>query len=244
MKTQEKNKNGLIYFLLLLIIILTAFVALGIRQQKEAAEASVRAAKLNPKQVQDIAFGPDHVDDPLSSIQCQKDGNADDGIVAIVNQQLALLPPYLQDAFVREGWGIYVTDKNIGQTYYKGKYNQVMATTNYEEQRILIESRSDAASQSPIHEIGHWFDFYVGLPSYTDTFKSIYQSESASFIRTYGSDCVRDEMEFFAEGFWQYIIDPGRLKAASPGLYQIIHAEYCLSRVLRTWYEYGLSSAL
>ncbi len=225
MKTQEKNKNGLIYFLLLLIIILTAFVALGIRQQKEAAEASVRAAKLNPKQV-------------------QKDGNADDGIVAIVNQQLALLPPYLQDAFVREGWGIYVTDKNIGQTYYKGKYNQVMATTNYEEQRILIESRSDAASQSPIHEIGHWFDFYVGLPSYTDTFKSIYQSESASFIRTYGSDCVRDEMEFFAEGFWQYIIDPGRLKAASPGLYQIIHAEYCLSRVLRTWYEYGLPSAL
>ena len=47
-------------------------------------------------------------------------------------------------------------------------------------------------------------------------------------------------MEFFAEGFWQYVINPGKLRSVSPGLYQFIHLEYCFSRVLRTWYEYGL----
>lgn len=240
MKTQEKKKNGMIYFLLLLIILLAVFALLGIRQQKSAMEDTVTAAKLEPKQVQNVRFGPDHVGEPLSSIQCQKDGNADDGIVDIVNQQLSQLPAYIQDAFIKDGWAVYVTDQNIGQTYYAGKYNQVMATTNYEEERILIESRLDAAYESPIHEIGHWFDFHVGLPSYTEEFAAVYRSESAAFIQTYGSDCVRDEMEFFAEGFWQYVINPERLRQVSPGLYQFINLEYCLSRVLRTWYEYGL----
>lgn len=240
MKTQEKKKNGIIYILLLLVVILAVFVSLGLRQQKDAMDAAVTASKIEPKQVRHIRFGPDHAGEPLSPVQCQKDGNVDDGIVDIVNQQLALLPSYIQDAFVRDNWAVYVTDQNIGQTYYAGKYSQVMATTNYEEQRILIESRLEAASESPIHEIGHWFDFYVGFPSYLEEFSAIYQAESAAFIRAFGSDCVRDEQEFFAEGFWQYIINPGKLQSVSPTLYRIIHMEYCLSRVFRTWYEYGL----
>ena len=130
MKTQEKKKNGIIYFLLLLIVLLAVFVFMGLRQQKEALKDTVTAAKLQPKQVQDIRFGPDHAGEPLSSIQCQKDGNVDEGIVAIVNQQLTQIPAYIQDAFVKDGWALYVTNQNIGQTYYAGKYDQVMATTN------------------------------------------------------------------------------------------------------------------
>ena len=163
----------------------------------------------------------------------------DDGYLDIVNQQLSAIPAYIQDAFVRDNWAVYVTDIDIGQTYYSGKYDMVMGSTNFEEKRILIEDRMDAVYESPIHEVGHWFDLYLGLVSSTDEFKAVYQAESASFIQAYGSDCVRDEMELFAEGFWYYIVDPAGLRTVSPQLYQFLQLRYYQFRIMRTWYEYS-----
>lgn len=192
-----------------------------------AEESAARAAKIPAKEVPVTDQASAENSEPISYIQCQKEGNVSDVFIDIVNQQLSLLPANLHDAFTKDEWSVYVTDINIGQTYYGGQFSQVMATTNYEEQRILIEARQNAVYESPIHEIGHWFDYYVGFPSYSDEFAAVYASESSTFIRSYGSDCVRDELEFFAEGFWQYIVDPGRLKNVCPGLYQFIHDQYC-----------------
>lgn len=239
MKTRKKKKNGLIYLLVLLLFALCIFVFLGIRQQIEAMEQAPVAAELKPWELEVSFSGKDTSEASLSYIQCQKDGYVDDNYVTIVNQQLSAVPPYIQDAFVRDGWSVYVTDIDIGQTYYPGQFDLVMATTNYDESRILIEDRMDAVYESPIHEIGHWFDLYVGFASNTDMFKSIYHTESTAFIQAYGSDCVRNEMEFFAEGFWYYIIDPASLQAVSPQLYQFIRSMYNNFRIWRTWYEYS-----
>lgn len=238
MNTHRKRQNLLIYFLTLLVVVLGIFVFLGICQQKAAMEFAITCAKLERKEPHVAFSGKDISKNSLSVIQCQVDGNVDNNVVKIVNQQLALVPAYIQDAFVRNEWGVYVTDINIGQTYYNGKFARVMASTNYEEKRILIESRLDAAYESPIHEVGHWFDLYLGFVTDSPEFTAIYSSESAAFIRSYGSDCVRDEMEFFSEGFWQYVIAPEQLKATSPQLYDFIHENYCLFRIQRTWYEY------
>ena len=239
MSTRKKKKNGLVYLLLLILLVLCIFIFLGIKQQKDALAARPMAAKLEPWKL-DVAFsGKDFSEASLSQIQCQKDGYVDDSYVEIVNQQLSVIPSYLQDAFVKDGWSVYVTELDIGQTYYPGQFDMVMATTNYDESRILIEDRMDAVRESPIHEVGHWFDIYLGLVSNTEIFTGIYNEESAAFIRAYGTDCVRDEMEFFAEGFLYYIVNPAKLQSVSPQLYQFIHSLYCYFRIHRTWYEYS-----
>lgn len=237
--TRKTGARRLVCFLIVLSVIL--FGAAGFlfyRQQKEE-ESAVHFAKLKTPKAQITYEGMDLRDDSVTYIQCQRDGNVDDGIVEIVNQQLSLLPANIHNMFTNDGWSVYVTDKNIDQTYYDGQYGKVMATTNYDEKRILIESRLDAAYESPIHEIGHWFDLFMGLVTEMPEFDAIYAAESATFIASYGSDCVRDKMEFFAEGFWQYIADPGRLLAVCPNLYQFIKAEYCRLCVWTTWYQYS-----
>ncbi len=236
-KTESKKNRGLLYILILLFIMLGIAGYLVYIHQKEAMEAALTGAKIPEKQVQ-ITYA-DIDSQSVSSIQCQRDGNADGNIVDIVNQQISSVPAVVQNAFVENGWAIYVTDMNIGQTYYAGEYSQVMATTNYEEQRILIESRLDAAYESPIHEIGHWFDYYLGFPSSREEFAAIYNAESGSFIRTYGSTCIRDVMEFFAEGFWQYTVNPGRLQSVSPELYRFIKRQYCQLYIWTTWIQYS-----
>lgn len=239
MGTRKKKKNGLIYVLLLILLVLFVFVFLGIKQQTEAIASRALAAKLTPWQSKAAFSGKDLSEASLARIQCQKDGYVDDSYVELVNQQLSAIPLYIQNAFVQDGWSMYVTDIDIGETYYPGQFDMVMATTNYDESRILIEDRMDAVSESPIHEVGHWFDLYLGFVSNTDIFTGIYNEESGAFIRAYGTDCVWDEMEFFAEGFWYYIIDPARLQSVSPQLYQYIHSLYCYFRINRTWYEYS-----
>lgn len=221
------TKKRLLLFLILPAVILCTSGCQKVMIQRSSDKSAVLAAKIPAKEVPVTDQASEGESESISYIQCQKDGNVDDTFIDIVNQQLSLLPANLHNAFTKDGWSIYVTDINIGQTYYKGQFSQVMATTNYEEQRILIEARRAAAYESPIHEIGHWFDYYVGLPSYSEEFTAVYAAESGTFIRSYGSACVRDELEFFAEGFWQYIIDPGRLKNICPGLYQFIHDQYC-----------------
>lgn len=238
-KKTQKKKNRLLYLLLLVIAALCIFIYMGVRQQIEAAEAEAAGAKLEPWKLKAAFSGKDVSEASLSYIQCRKDGYVDDSYVEIVNQQLSAIPAYIQDAFVRDNWAVYVTDIDIGQTYYPGQFDMVMASTNYEEKRILIEDRMDAVYESPIHEVGHWFDLYLGFVSNTDEFKAVYQAESAAFIRAYGSDCVRDEMELFAEGFWHYVLNPAGLQAVSPQLYQFLHRNYCRFRIWRTWYEYS-----
>ncbi len=239
METRKKKKNGLLYLLLLIAIALCIFIYIGIRQQIETINSETIGAKLEPWQIQVSFSGKDISAASLSYMQCQKDGSVDNSYVDIVNQQLAAIPPYIQDAFVRDQWAVYVTDMDIGQTYYPGQFDMVMASTNYEEKRILIEDRMDAVYESPIHEVGHWFDLYLGFVSNTSDFQAVYQAESAAFIRAFGSDCVRDEMELFAEGFWYYLQNPTGLQAVSPQLYQFIHHNYCQFRIWRTWYEYS-----
>lgn len=245
--TRKRQTHRLLYFLLILPVVLFGIAGFFFYRQQKAEESAVHFAKLKARQAQITYEGTDLRDDSVTYIQCRKDGQVDDGIVEIVNQQLSLLPENIHNLFTNDEWSVYVTDMDIDKTYYEGKYGKVMATTNYNEKRILIESRLDAAYESPIHEIGHWFDVFMGLVTDLPEFDGIYEAEAGTFIQIYGSDCIRDKMEFFAEGFWQYILNPGRLKSVCPDLYQFIKTEYCRLCVWTTWYQYhrffaGLSS--
>lgn len=152
-------------------------------------------------------------------ILCKKDGNVDDVFVEKVNQELNKLPQNIKTAFLKDGWDIYVTDMDINLTYYDGKYGGVMGSTNYREGRILIEDREEAVTQAPLHEIGHWLDFHHGYITDTNPFLNVFASDYGSFVNAYDISTIYDRKELFAEGFWQYIINPQKLEMTAPNLY-------------------------
>ena len=66
-----------------------------------------------------------------------------------------------------------------------------------------------------IHEMGHMYDYYRGLPSRGSRFNSIYQAERHIFSNYYGSS----SNEFFAESFRMYITEPSNLARKAPKTY-------------------------
>lgn len=154
---------------------------------------------------------------------CEINGNVDTYWSSVVNQTLSILPNGIIQAFKDSGWHIYVTDMNIDATYYNSQFGAVMATTNYGEYRILVEDRNDAVIESPVHEFGHWFDWYNGYTTNSSEFDNIYNTETSAFKNAFLVNFYYDKMELFAEGFAKYFEDPNTLANNCPQLYNYLN---------------------
>lgn len=157
---------------------------------------------------------------------CEMDGYVAPYYVDIINEELSVLPEHILENFKRDGWHLYCTDKDIDDTWYGGQYGAVCGTTNYEEKAIYLEDREKAVHETPIHEFGHYFDSCFDFISLTPEFKAIYQAESESFCNTFIIDFHYDCQEFFAEGFYKYLIQPDVLCRSCPQLY------WCMDRLV------------
>lgn len=154
--------------------------------------------------------------------QAVPDGNVNELFVNAVNDQIAQLSETFQQEMLDADLTIYVTDKDIDETFCDGAYGSVQGITLRSTDgrtTIYIEDRQKAVENAPIHEIGHWYDDYGGFLSYQDTFEQIYEQESDAFCQTFVVDFYYDKGEFFAEGFWKYWTEPDRLKASCPALF-------------------------
>lgn len=142
---------------------------------------------------------------------CEKDGSATDYWMNRVNQELAYVPENVKSAFVNRGWHIYITDKNIAQTWFSGVYNSVQGVTSYNTRSIYIEQR-EAAMEAPVHEIGHFVDAALGYPSQSSEFAGIYNAEVGVFKAGISNPgCVSDTRELFAEGFYYLCKNPSKV---------------------------------
>lgn len=153
---------------------------------------------------------------------CEKDGYVDDHWISDINAQLAMIPSYLITEFQNDGWHIYCTDMDIDSVYYGGRFGAVMGTTNYYENRILIENREMAVTDAVIHEMGHWLDWHNGTVTDSSEFLNIYYSETDVFKSTFGVKSYYDQKELFAEAFWRYIISNQQLASSCPQLYDFM----------------------
>lgn len=138
----------------------------------------------------------------------------------------------LWNSFKKNGWHIYVTDADINQKFYQGKYSTVLGTTQYADKKIYIANTSQAATESTIHEVGHFVDYSNGFLSDQEKFKELYLSEVRIYIKAYDAVCVRDRKELFAEVFWQYLTNPSKLQLETPGLY------FYMKNTLHTFYSF------
>lgn len=150
------------------------------------------------------------------------DGTVEDVFLDEVEHQLSVLPSAFQQDMIEDDLVLYVTDKDIDEVFCDGQYGSVQGVTltpSYGPCSIYIEDREKAVENAPVHEVGHWYDFYAGFLSSSDTFANIYAQESDAFCHAFVVDFYYDKGEFFAEGFWKYWTEPDRLKASCPALF-------------------------
>ena len=154
-----------------------------------------------------------------SNIVCQIDGDVDESYADMVEAELSLIPAGLRAKFVESGWHIYVTDENLAKLYYNDNSSIIYGSTFYDKGIILMYSKEIAIKEATIHEVGHWFDNYLGTISAKATFTAVYNQESSNFFKTTTRRPGTSASEFFAEAFYFYIKVPNKLKNVAPKTY-------------------------
>lgn len=200
---------------------------LSFNSQVEAATASDGWYTLNTGGYVNAAY---LTTEPYVGI-CEKDGNVDDRFVAEVNRQLSMLPDSLIKLFQDNGWHIYVTDRDIANTYFSALYKKVKGVTCYGSNSIYIEDR-DSAMAAPLHEFGHAFDELYETETgiritTTEEYKAAYAAEKEVLRKEYNITNHYDELEYMANAFKFYVEDKQRLSQACPQIYAIL--DNCLA---------------
>lgn len=151
----------------------------------------------------------------------------DDGVVNAesvdrANEILNELPESMLVKFQENGWHFYVTDKNIDQQFFEGKYGSVMGITRMDHESIYIEDRPEAIETATLHEFGHYIDNINGMLSNTAEFHDVYNAESPTFVDIFNVDFHYDILEFFAEGFYKFYTEREKLQENCPHLFEYI----------------------
>lgn len=147
--------------------------------------------------------------------------NVSQSWVDAANQTLRSVPKQILDGFTSRGWHMYCTDKNLDDTFFGGQFGAVMGCTIYEDRTIYLEDRTDAVTEGPVHELGHYADHTLGWASRTGEFQNIFQSEQQAFRNTFGVPGYFNEEELYAEAFWRYFVSP-EMASVTPRLYGYI----------------------
>ncbi len=129
-------------------------------------------------------------------------GNIEEKNVTKTQQALIILPDKLVTSFVENDWKIYVTEEDMNQVYFQGKYQRVLGMTSFRDKWIKIGNFEDEINMSVFHEFGHYLDYINKFPSKSEEFRQIYIEEVGTFIKNSPNPgAVANEKEFFAETF-------------------------------------------
>lgn len=166
--------------------------------------------------------------DKVSNIDiCKKFGIMNDAWVDMVDDQLSLIDPEIIKSFCNSDFDIYVSNIDIAKdvrTVSGYEEGVILGQTDYQKRRIYINQTYEAVESAPIHEIGHWFDYYIDFPSCSEEFEEIFEKEGETFQDVFynpiGEDC--DAQEMFAEGFELYYTDTIQLYKKCPELYNYL----------------------
>ena len=158
------------------------------------------------------------------SNKIQKDGSVNDKWITSANEYWNKIPYNIRKRLIDDGWQLYVTDKDIAQTFFYGQYSRVAGVTVYYKNLIYFEDRQSAINISVAHEVGHAIDQTLGFISSSEEFINIYNQEKNNFVEVggSGSQARGSSLEYFAESVQQYIYHGDSLKKNTPLTYQFI----------------------
>lgn len=145
-----------------------------------------------------------------------------------VIEHLELLPAEISKKLA--GWTIYADNKKLYEIADEnGEYNgtpiEYLGGISFKQSKVIFLNE-EYVDTSLLHEIGHAVNSEFGLLSETEEFKNIYESEKNNFDCYVGDGdeehCTKNESEYFAEAFHQYLLASDLLKEDCPATYEYI----------------------
>ena len=159
------------------------------------------------------------VDEIVSQIVSYEEG-VNEELVSLVKKNAGLVPKGILDLFQQKEWSVKIVS-GLGPRF---GYKSILGLTKYDHETLYIDNRMKAAD-AIIHEMGHFYDAYGWKDndrvSDEDDFVAIFEAEAPAFRGYWSTDKANTatSVEYFAETFAAYILDPASLEAACPQTY-------------------------
>ena len=224
----QKLKRLIPYvFVLFSTIVISSKLSLGLSQEPNYAilEDTRNKEEINTEvdfeEVEDTTILNDDID---YSKYIEIEGHVEESTVNYLNEKLNLIPQRILDKYFGDEGKILITDKNISDTYYSDyDFGHVIGIHDAKKNIIYISNSEYAIDNALIHEFGHVLDSISGWKSMENYFKEIFEKEKESFeVYSVDNHYKKNEREFFAEVFQQYILDPDSCKESAPMSYSFV----------------------
>ncbi len=156
----------------------------------------------------------------------QVDGSVSDNLISLLNDELNKVPNSVIEEFLSIGGKIILTSHDIATTYYNDySIGSLMELHDGRQQILYISAREKAIKEGATHGMGHVLDSITGWNSFKNrNFLDIYHKEQHTLQTEDGSTYHKgNEREFFAEVFYQYLINPDRTANSAPQAVKFIN---------------------
>ena len=131
------------------------------------------------------------------------------------------IPEEVRHRIENEGWTFICSSEDFGAD--NGYSYSLLALTIYGTKTIYIDDRTKA-EPSIIHEVGHIIDNTFGFCSESQEFTNIFNTEHGNvskFWKTHHNN-TDTRIEYFAESFLIYVMQPEDLQTYCPQTYDYI----------------------
>lgn len=156
----------------------------------------------------------------------QIDGQVSENLITLLNQELNKVPSNVIEKFLAIGGKIILTSYDIATTYYNDySIGSLMELHDGRKQILYVSAREKAIREGAIHGMGHVLDSITGWNSFKNNeFLNIYHEEQHT-LQTEGGGTYHktNEREFFAEVFYQYLLNPDRTTKSAPQAVKFIN---------------------
>ena len=221
-------KKNIIKLLLAITITLTAFAAISTKIEDEDV---IEETQLTNECETETIEETEETEETAEQLKVESKTlkvYTTTGTTEEVIEQLELLPAEISKKLA--GWTIYADNKKLYEIADEnGEYNgtpiEYLGGISFKQSKVIFLNE-EYVNTSLLHEVGHAINYEYGFLSDTEEFKNIHELEKENFDCYVGDGdeehCTKNESEYFAEAFHQYLLASDLLKEDCPATYEYI----------------------
>lgn len=170
------------------------------------------------------------------AIAQRSDDVDDDTLVPYANSQLSYVPDYIKQKFLDDGWTLEITTDDLTERYVSQESDMqvytvepgevIMGLTSPADKTIYIDDSPYSVQQAAVHEMGHYVDYVLGYPSYSDIFQTSVDKDRTVYGFYFPYSHLDDNEELFAEAFQAYWKHPDELRMFCPNMYAYFESRF------------------
>ena len=155
-------------------------------------------------------------------------------MIETANQYYETIPENVQSVIENSGFSGYITSADLNarhkstltpeQVVAVGS-SSILGWTSFVNNKIFLSTSFQNIGIIALHECGHAFDDALNFPSLSEAFLSVYNAEKANYnsfsFRSYTTETI-SPIEYFADAFEEYFINPIGLTTNAPMTYGFI----------------------